>query len=67
MAESLPSNYLQNLAAMSMDTPKFTTSSTGAGIAAFGLNCPAGVLSAPFTWLKAFAPDGSVVWIPAWK
>lgn len=67
MTESLPSNYLQNLAAMSMDTPKFTTSSTGLGIALLAANCPAGIVAAPFTWLKAFAPDGSIVWIPAWK
>lgn len=64
MPATLPSNFLLNT---QIDTPQFQTAQTGAGIAAFGLNSPAGVLSAPFTWLKALAPDGSTVWIPAWK
>lgn len=64
MPATLPSNFLLNT---QIDTPQFQTALTGGGIAAFGLNCPAGTLAAPFTWLKALAPDGSVVWIPAWK
>lgn len=64
MPASLPSNYLLNVP---VDTPQFQTAQTGSGIAAFGLNCPAGILSAPFTWVKILAPDGSSCWVPAWK
>jgi hypothetical protein len=65
MAPTLPSNYLLNV---QVDTPQFQTSQGGSGTAALGLlNCPAGVLSAPFTWLKVLAPDGSICWVPAWK
>jgi hypothetical protein len=41
--------------------------STGAGSALLGTNSPASTLTAPYTWLKMLAPDGSVVYLPAWK
>jgi hypothetical protein len=64
VSAALPSNYLLNT---QVDTPQFQTAQTGFGTAAFGLNCPAGVLSAPFTWLKVLAPDGTMAWVPCWK
>jgi hypothetical protein len=39
----------------------------GAGSAALGANCPATTATAPYTWLKALASDGSTVYLPAWK
>ena len=65
--ESLPSNYLTGLIGMSADTPQFTQNSTGVGIALFGANCPAGVVSAPYTWVRVKTADGSTGWIPVWK
>jgi hypothetical protein len=47
--------------------PKIKNGSTGAGSAALGANCPATTLTAPYSWLKMLAPDGSVVYVPAWK
>ncbi|HEY1896705.1 MAG TPA: right-handed parallel beta-helix repeat-containing protein [Terracidiphilus sp.] len=41
--------------------------STGAGSAALGANSPATVLTAPYTWLKTQAPDGTIVFLPCWK
>lgn len=42
-------------------------SSTGVGIAAFGTNCPASILTAPYAWLKANAQDGTPCVVPAYK
>jgi hypothetical protein len=41
--------------------------STGSGSAALGSNCPATTVSAPYTWIRFTAADGSAVWVPAWK
>jgi hypothetical protein len=43
------------------------TNTTGAGSAALGANCPATTATAPYTWIKAFAADNSIVYIPCWK
>ena len=64
MPASLPSNFLVGA---SLDTPQFLVNSTAVGIAAFGTNCPAGVLTAPYTWVKILTADGSIGWIPVWK
>ncbi|HZQ53326.1 MAG TPA: hypothetical protein VFB14_14075 [Bryobacteraceae bacterium] len=40
---------------------------TGSGSAALGANCPAATPSAPYTWIKMTANDGSTVYVPAWK
>jgi hypothetical protein len=40
---------------------------TGSGTALLGTNCPAGTVSAPYTWVKLTANDGSTVYMPAWK
>jgi hypothetical protein len=40
---------------------------TGSGSAALGANCPAVTDSAPYTWFKMTAGDGSTVYVPAWK
>lgn len=41
---------------------------TGAGtVLGFGTNCPATTLTAPFTWIKLLAADGSIVYVPAYK
>jgi hypothetical protein len=54
---------------LSVQTIKFTSAvtATGVGIPLWGANCPAGTLSAPYTWVRALAPDGSIVYIPAFK
>lgn len=50
------------------DVPKFAgTNTTGAGSALLGTNCPAGTLTAPYTWVKIVTADGSTAYIPAWK
>lgn len=41
--------------------------STGAGAALLGANCPAGTLAAPFEWINVTLSDGSLGYIPAWK
>ena len=41
--------------------------STGAGTASMGSNSPATTLSAPYTWMKMKAADGTTVYVPAWK
>jgi hypothetical protein len=46
---------------------KWAPGSTGAGSAALGANCPAVTVSAPYTWIKHLASDGSTVYTPAWK
>ena len=43
------------------------TNSTGSGSALLGANSPATVVSAPYTWIKAIASDGTTVFLPAWK
>ncbi len=40
---------------------------TGSGSAALGANSPATTNTAPYTWMKSIALDGSVVYVPAWK
>ena len=44
-----------------------TNSTTGAGTASLGTNCPAATPSAPYTWLQMTASDGTIVVVPAWK
>jgi hypothetical protein len=41
--------------------------SKGSTPTTWGSNCPAITCSAPYTWFKAIAADGSVVWIPVFK
>ena len=43
------------------------TATTGAGVALLGANSPASTLTAPYTWIQVKAPDGTTVFIPAWK
>jgi lysophospholipase L1-like esterase len=43
------------------------TNTTGSGIASLGSNCPAGIATAPYTWIQALASDGSIVYLPAWR
>ncbi len=61
---ALPSNYLLNAA---LDAPQLMTASTATGIPVFGANCPAGILTSPYTWFKVLAPDGTPCWVPGWK
>jgi len=60
---------LQSGFTLSVQTIKFTSAvtATGVGIPLWGANCPAGTLSAPYTWIRALAPDGSIIYIPAYK
>lgn len=46
---------------------QISNNSTGAGSAALGANCPATTLTAPYTWLKMLAGDGSTIYVPGWK
>jgi hypothetical protein len=46
---------------------KFLHNSTGVGTPLIGTNCPATILTAPYTWVKIEAADGTVCYIPAWK
>lgn len=48
-------------------TVKISNNTTGAGSAALGANSPAVTNTAPYTWFKMKAGDGSVVYVPAWK
>jgi hypothetical protein len=51
-----------------MGIPAFKgTNTTGSTAGALGSNCPAVTCSAPYTWVKATAADGSTVYLPAWK
>jgi hypothetical protein len=43
------------------------TGSTGSGTASLGTNCPASVLTAPYTWIEVTAPDGTLCVQPIWK
>jgi hypothetical protein len=40
---------------------------TGAATATLGTNSPATAPTAPHTWMKFTASDGSTVYVPAWK
>ena len=46
---------------------KISNNTTGAGSAALGTNSPATTNTAPYTWFKMQAGDGSTVYVPAWK
>lgn len=46
---------------------QMSNNTTGAGSAALGANCPATTATAPYTWIKMLAGDGSTVYVPAWK
>lgn len=63
---SLPENY-QALTSCAVETPQFTNDGTGVGAALFGANCPAGILTSPYRWVRVKVADGSVGWIPVWK
>jgi hypothetical protein len=54
---------------LSVNTLKFASAMTalGVGIPLWGANCPAGTLSAPYTWIRVVVPDGSVCYVPAYK
>lgn len=54
--------------ALSVGTLHFQSArtSTGAGVALFGANCPAGTLSAPAGWVQVVMPDGRLGYIPIW-
>lgn len=54
---------------LSVQTLKITSAqtATGVGIPLWGANCPAGTLSAPYTWIRVVVPDGSVCFVPAYK
>lgn len=60
---------LQSGFTLSVQTVKFTSgmTATGVGVTLWGTNCPAGTVSAPYTWIRVIAPDGSVCFIPAYK
>lgn len=45
----------------------WSTLDTGFGVALFGANCPAGILTSPVGWIKATLSDGTVCYVPAWK
>lgn len=54
--------------AVPISEPRFCgRNATGAGSALLGANCPAGVLTAPYTWAHVTTADGSAGWIPIWK
>ncbi len=44
-----------------------TGNTTGSGTALLSTNSPAVTNTAPYTWIKMVALDGSTVYIPAWK
>ncbi len=44
----------------------FGVSASGGTSATLGASCP-GATATPYVWLKAQAPDGQIVYIPAWK
>lgn len=47
---------------------QFNTSATGLTTALLATaNCPAVTGTSPYVWIKALAPDGSTIYIPAWK
>ena len=46
---------------------RFTYSSSGAGSALLGANCPAVTVSAPYSWIQMQTNDGSTVYVPCWK
>lgn len=54
--------------ALSVGTLHFQSAitSTGAGIALFGANCPAGTLAAPAGWIRVVMPDGRLGYLPVW-
>ena len=54
---------------LSLGTVRFTSglTATGAGVPLWGANCPAGTVSAPYTWIRVVVPDGSIAYIPAYK
>jgi hypothetical protein len=48
--------------------PKFSgTNSTGSSTPALGSNFPGVTTTAPYTWIRAKAADGTTIYIPAWK
>ena len=54
--------------ALSIGTVQFRSAltATGAGIALFGANCPAGTVAAPAGWLQVIMPDGRLGYVPIW-
>jgi hypothetical protein len=46
---------------------KLMQATTGGGTPLLGTNCPASTLTGPVGWFKMKAPDGSVVYVPAWQ
>lgn len=66
MPPTLPSNF-QTLGNATVDSPQFTTGSLGVGIPLVGANCPAGLLTAPYTWVRILAADGTPCVFAAYK
>lgn len=60
---------LQSGFTLSVQTLKFTSAmtATGIGVPLWGTNCPAATVAQPYTWIRCIAPDGSLVYIPAYK
>ena len=46
---------------------KWFLSTSGAGSAALGSNCPATTLTAPYRWVQGVADDGSIIYSPWWR
>ena len=44
-----------------------TSVDSGSGVASMGTNCPAVNAAQPYTWLKMKAPDGTTVYVAAWR
>jgi len=64
-----PTIEVQSGFTLSVQTLKFISAvtATGIGITVWGTNCPATVVSAPYTWIRVIVPDGSLCYIPAYK
>lgn len=68
--ESLSKNIdriVQDLSRISPIISLELTGAVGTGTPTLGTNCPAVDPTTPFTWIQTTLPDGSVVYIPAWK
>jgi len=49
------------------DEIQFAHNSTGSNLALLGANSPATITTAPYTWVKIKAADGTICYMPAWK
>lgn len=62
-----PRTLTQQLFVNTAGNVQFGAGTTGAGTPLLGANCPATVMAAPYTWIQSKAPDGTTVFLPAWK